>query len=91
MFREGVILEWRSPDGVEDNRVTVWEQDTVRWPGDTSTERRIDRRISVTDMQEEDGGFYTCQAKSSSAESPLQGENITVVLEDHLVVDFRSD
>ena len=82
-------MEWSTPDGAEDDRVRVWNQDVVKWPRDTSTDRKIERRISVTDMQEEDGGFYNCQAKSNDAESPLQRENITVVLEDHLVVDFR--
>ena len=82
-------MEWSIPDGAEDDRARVWDQDVVKWPRDTSTDRKMERRISVTDMQEEDGGFYTCQAKSNDAESPPQRENITVVLEDHLVVNFR--
>ena len=82
-------MEWSIPDGAKDDRVRVWDQDMVKWPRDTSTDRKIERRISVTAVQEEDGGFYTCRAKSSDAESPLQRENITVVLKDHLVVDFR--
>ena len=84
-------MEWSTPDGAEDDRVRVWNQTVVKWPRDTSTDRKIERRISVTDVQEEDGGFYTCQAKTKSndAESPQQRKNITVVLEDHLVVDFR--